>query len=62
MKIISKDDEPIYHNPRRLPHAEKEIVNKQVEERIDNEIVEPCTSEYSSQVVLTKKKDGLHRV
>lgn len=62
MKIILKDDEPIYHNPRRLPFAERDIVNKQVEEWIEKEIVEPCSSEYSSQVVVTKKKDGSHRI
>ncbi|KAK9719803.1 Integrase zinc binding domain [Popillia japonica] len=30
MKIITTEDIPIYHHPRRLPFTEREIVNKQV--------------------------------
>lgn len=62
MKICLTEDKPIYHPPRRLPWAEREIVDKQVEEWVDNGIVEPCSSEYSSQVVVVKKKDGSPRV
>lgn len=46
MKIIVKSDEQIYHNPRRLPDTEREIVDKQVTEWIHNDIIE-----WSSQVV-----------
>ena len=62
MKIIVKDDEPIFYSPRRLPFVEKDIVDNQVEVWIKDGIIEPCTSEYASQVIVTKKKCGSPRV
>lgn len=62
MKIITKDDTPIYHTPRRLPFSERVIVENQVDEWLENGIIEPCTSDYSSQVLLVKKKDGTQRL
>lgn len=62
MKIIVKNDEPIFQAPRRLPLVERKIVSKQVDEWIQNKIVEPSVSEYASPVVLTKKKDGAYRM
>ncbi|GFX93282.1 uncharacterized protein K02A2.6-like [Trichonephila clavipes] len=56
------DDEPIFHKPRRLPFAERDIVDAQVDEWVKNVIVEPCSSPYASQVVVVKKKDGKSRV
>ncbi|GFX67745.1 retrovirus-related Pol polyprotein from transposon 412 [Trichonephila clavipes] len=56
------DDEPIFHKPRRLPFAERDIVDAQVDEWVKNGIVEPCSSPYVSQVVVVKKKDGKSRV
>ncbi|KAK9736413.1 Reverse transcriptase (RNA-dependent DNA polymerase) [Popillia japonica] len=61
MKIITTEDIPIYHHPRRLPFIEREIVDKQVQEWINDGIIESCTSQYASQVVIVKKKDGSHR-
>ncbi|KAK9744097.1 hypothetical protein QE152_g8057 [Popillia japonica] len=58
MKIITSEDIPIYHQPRRLPFTEPEIVDNQVQVGI----IESCTSEYASQVVVVKKKDGFHRL
>ncbi|KAK9730631.1 Reverse transcriptase (RNA-dependent DNA polymerase) [Popillia japonica] len=46
----------------RLPFIEREIVDKQVQEWINVRIIESCTSEYASQVVIVKKKDGSHRL
>lgn len=56
MRIVLKDNKPIFQKPRRLPVPEKEIVEQQVEEWISEGIVEPCTSEYASAVVVVKKK------
>ncbi|GFT05360.1 retrovirus-related Pol polyprotein from transposon opus [Trichonephila clavipes] len=55
-------DEPIFHKPRRLPFAERDIVDAQVDEWVKNGIVEPRSSPYASQVVVVKKKDGKSRV
>ncbi|GFX95818.1 retrovirus-related Pol polyprotein from transposon 297 [Trichonephila clavipes] len=62
LDIALADDEPIFHKPRRLPFAERDIVDAQVDEWVKNGIVEPCSSPYASQVVVVKKKDGKSRV
>ena len=40
---------------RTSPKAKKEI-NRQVEEMLDNDIIQPCMSPWSSPVVLVPKK------
>ncbi|GFT80603.1 transposon Tf2-6 polyprotein [Trichonephila clavipes] len=62
LDIALTDDEPIFHKPRRLPFAERDIVDAQVDEWVKNGIVEPCSSPYASQVVVVKKKDEKSRV
>ncbi|GFT05327.1 retrovirus-related Pol polyprotein from transposon 297 [Trichonephila clavipes] len=62
LDIALTDVEPIFHKPRRLPFAERDIVDAQVDEWVKNGIVEPCSSPYASQVVVVKKKDGKSRV
>lgn len=62
MRIVTKDEKPIFHKPRRLPAPEREIVEKQVTEWLNEGIIEECTSEYASPVVVVKKKDGSPRV
>jgi len=62
LSIVLKNDTPIYQNPRRLPPKEKEIVDKQVNDWLSEEIIEPCSSEYASPVVVVKKKDGSPRL
>ncbi|GFV67440.1 peptidase A2 domain-containing protein [Trichonephila clavipes] len=44
LDIALTDDEPIFHKPRRLPFAERDIVDAQVDEWVKNGIVEPCSS------------------
>ncbi|GFW26848.1 uncharacterized protein K02A2.6-like [Trichonephila clavipes] len=62
LDITLADDEPIFHKPRRLPFAERDIVDAQVDEWLKNGIVEPCSSPYAGQVVVVKKKEGKSRV
>ncbi|GBN74107.1 Transposon Ty3-I Gag-Pol polyprotein, partial [Araneus ventricosus] len=47
---------------RRFPIIEKEIINEQIEQYLKDKIIRPSTSEYSSPVVLVKKKDGSSRL
>ncbi|KAL0273093.1 UNVERIFIED_CONTAM: hypothetical protein PYX00_005850 [Menopon gallinae] len=61
MKIILKDEEPVYQTPSRLPFAERDVVDQQVEKGIEEGIVKPCNSEYASRVMVVKKKDGTPR-
>ncbi|GBN63771.1 Retrovirus-related Pol polyprotein from transposon 297 [Araneus ventricosus] len=62
LNSLVKSNEPISHQPRRLPFSEKKIVQTQVAEWLEQGIVEPCSSEYSSPVVIVRKKDGTPRV
>ena len=62
MTITLKDPTPVWHHPRRLSPKETEIVNQQVRDWQKEGIVEPSTSEFSSQVVVVKKKDGSARI
>lgn len=62
MKLILKDDEPIYQRARRLSEQEKQIVRRQVDEWMRDDIVRPSLSEYASPVVLVRKKSGTYRL
>lgn len=62
LSIVVKDDEPVYQRARRLSMTEREFVNKQIDQWIQDNIVQPSISEYASPIVLVKKKDGSVRV
>lgn len=62
MKIQLTDEIPVHETPRRLPHHQRQIVDKQIKEWIENGIVEPGSSPYACNVVVTKKKDNSDRV
>lgn len=62
LKLQLSDEEPVCHQPRRLACKEKEIVEDQVKEWLKDGVVKECASEYSSAVVVVKKKDGTSRV
>ncbi|GFW23456.1 transposon Tf2-9 polyprotein [Trichonephila clavipes] len=55
-RIILNDDIPVYQTARRLSYAEKKSVNKHIEERLEQGIVRPSSSEYASPIVLVKNK------
>lgn len=62
MKIVLKDEEPIYSSPRRLSIEEKQIVEKQMQEWLNEEIIRESCSDFSSPIVLVKKKNGETRI
>lgn len=62
MTIIVKDDILITLNARRLSAAEKVEVDSQIRVWLDNEIIQPSCSDYSSPIVLIKKKNGATRI
>ena len=45
----------------RLPHAYRDTVKKEIAEMLECGIIEPSSSEWSSPIVLVKKKDGTLR-
>ena len=52
---------PIRLPPYRVPQAYRETVKKEIAEMLEHGIIEPSTSEWSSPIVLVKKKDGTLR-
>ena len=44
--------------PRRVPYAMREQLQEQDDEMLDQDIIEPSKSPWSSPVVLVRKKDG----
>lgn len=62
MRLVLKDDEPVYQNPRRLSVNEKEEVERQIDEWLEDGIIRPSCSDYASPIVLVKKKDGKIRI
>lgn len=45
----------------RYPHFKKAEIEKQVEEMLRSEVIQPSTCPYASPVLLVKKKDGIWR-
>lgn len=60
--LVLTDDVPIYQRARRLAPLEAKIVSEQVDEWLREGIIVPCESEYSSPVVVVRKKDGRYRL
>ena len=60
-EIDTGDSVPVKKRFYRIsPKAKKEI-NRQMEEMLDNDIIKPCMSPWSSPVVLVPKKTGEYR-
>ena len=59
--IFTGDHPPIKQAPRRMPLNKREIAQKEVQAMLENGIIEPSTSPWSSPIVLVKKKDHTTR-
>jgi len=58
MKIALKHDQPISSRPRRLSFADKESLQKILDDLLKNKIIRPSNSPYASPIVLVRKKTG----
>lgn len=61
-EITVTETQPIYIKARRLAPLEKRVVQEQVDEWLEQGIVIPSNSPYSSPVVIVKKKSGGYRL
>ena len=57
-RINVQGHRPVKLPPRRYPLAQREIVEEELKKMIENDIIEPSSSPWASNVVLVKKKDG----
>ena len=55
-------DEPVHQRPRRLAKAHAAVMQKNVKELADAGVIRPSESEWASNVVMARKKDGTWRM
>ena len=60
--INTGDEPPFKHRPYRLPQAKYDEMKRQVETLHEKGIIRPSTSNWSSNVLLVKKKDNTWRM
>ena len=59
---IQTQGPPIHQQLRRLPVSLKETVDGEVQKMLDQGVIRPSSSPWSSPLVMVKKKDGSWRV
>ena len=52
---------PVRQAPRRIPFAMRPLVDRMIEEMLENDVIQPASSPWASPVVLVKKKDDSYR-
>ena len=50
------DSSPVYVKPYRVPFSQKAEIRNQIQEMLDNDIIEPASSEWSSPILMVPKK------
>jgi len=59
---LLEGSQPVKVKPYRYPHSQKEEIEKLVAGMLDEGIIQPSRSPFSSPIILVKKKDGSWRV
>lgn len=60
--IKTGDARPVRQKSRRHPHCNQEEIDRQVQDLLDREVIEPSESPWAANIVLVKKKDGSKRL
>ncbi|KRX69753.1 Retrovirus-related Pol polyprotein from transposon 17.6 [Trichinella sp. T6] len=60
-RIETRGAQPVKLPPRRLPKAQREVVDRLIPEMLHAKVIEPASGPWSSPVVLVRKKDGSPR-
>lgn len=60
LRIVVRDDIPIYQQARRLAPQELKLVDSQIQTWLAEGIIRPSYSNYASPIVLVKKRTGPH--
>ena len=55
------DAKPIKIPPRKCPLAQREVIDKELDKMLEQNIVEPSDSPWSAPICLVKKSDGTYR-
>ena len=59
--IETGDHPPIRSRPYRVPYAQKETIEKHIEDMLHRNVIQPSVSPWASPVVLVPKSDGSSR-
>lgn len=62
MKILLHDENPVVVRSRRFAEVEKDEIDRQISNWLDEGIIRNSQSEYSSPIALAEKKDGAKRI
>ena len=57
-KINTGTSPPIKQAPRRLPYAHRDEAKRQIDDMLEQGVIRPSTSAWSSPIILVKKKSG----
>jgi hypothetical protein len=58
---IRVESKPIKQNPYKCPMKLRPVLENKVQELLNNNLIEPSTSPWSSPIILVKKKDDTYR-
>jgi len=61
-KVELTENEPVKRKPYPIPYKMQEVIDKEIEDMLAMEIIEPFEAPYASPLALVKKPDGSYRV